>query len=370
MRRAHQHVYASNLLRGQDFGYPLRNPKPDDKSAQEGLQVGDVGHVDENGKFHQILNIRCLPQELQGRIPGFNLVQPVGELEFKPKKVIVAGVKRIATRSQPRYLHVTVDASRVLHRGRADYEFAVTSQEGAILILPDGAIRCELDQAQAKELEKHIKEHALEMCKFANQETLYLVTAVFRSKSWTLGSFYKGSNDCAILVNQLPRGSPDPFMYDWVCEVNMDDKEGPKNNDYLNQTVLIKGFKITMRWDWLPVVERLGGNEWWFISFLASLWSAVLLRWLRRIGKLYPVFRGDININCGQTSIRSPIGVYLRSVHHLPYVRRQTVLQPSPYHPLDIINRVLLEQVCAVNVGAHIILNRLPEPCSGDSRHS
>ena len=104
-----QHIYASNLLRQQSFGYPLRNPRPKDKFDPEGFRIGDVGHVDGNGKFNLVLNICSPPKELEGQIPSFHLVQPVGEPAFKPKKVLMAGVKRIL--KEPRYRYISIVVS-------------------------------------------------------------------------------------------------------------------------------------------------------------------------------------------------------------------------------------------------------------------
>ena len=95
MDRTPQDVYASNLLRGQSFGYPLRNPRPKDKSDLGGLRVGDVGYVDKNGTFNLAFNISSPPNELQDVIPGFPLAQPDFEQAFKPGEVFVAGVQRI-----------------------------------------------------------------------------------------------------------------------------------------------------------------------------------------------------------------------------------------------------------------------------------
>ena len=105
MRRTRQHIYASNLLHEPHLGgYPLRNPSPKDKSDLEGLQVGDVGYVDGDGKFNRVLNIRFPPPGLQDRIPSYDFSLPIGVEEFKPKKVIMAGVRRIP--NHPRYLHI------------------------------------------------------------------------------------------------------------------------------------------------------------------------------------------------------------------------------------------------------------------------
>ena len=130
----------------------------------------------------------------------------------------------------------------------------MTSNEGAILILPDGASRWELDEAQVQELETYVKKYALQMCRFAKKDTLYLVTAVVKSKSWTLGSFYNGSHGSEILVRRSSSNGNGTFTYQWVSETNVDNQQGPQNNHYLNQTVLLKGFKIMRRGGWLPSI--------------------------------------------------------------------------------------------------------------------
>ena len=90
-----QDVYASNLLRRQRIGYPLRNPRPKDKFDPEGFQVGDVGYVDDNGRFNPLFNIQSLPEQLQDRCPNFPLGnQPLGEPELGAGTVIMAGVHR------------------------------------------------------------------------------------------------------------------------------------------------------------------------------------------------------------------------------------------------------------------------------------
>ena len=292
MRRTPQQVYASNLLREPDlWGYPLRNPSPKDKSNPEGLQVGDVGYVDENGKFNWVLNIRFPPEGLQGRIPSFDLALPVGELEFKPGKVIRAGVKQIL--DDPRYFHTSVDAPQSLLSGilRADYAFNMTFKEGAVLILPDGAIRWELDKAHVRELETYVKKYALQICRFAKEGPLYLLTGVVKSKSWTLGSFSNGSDDSEILVRRRSSGGDssngtDHFMYNWVCAVNVDDRDGPQNNNYVNQTVFIKGFRMTVKGGWFPIVEFAEWSDWWFARVLASMCSTLLRQqWVTRTSK-------------------------------------------------------------------------------------
>ena len=78
--RTPQNIYASNLLRVQSFGYPLRNPKPKDKFDPEGFRIGDVGYVDDYGKFNCVFNISFLPKELlKDDIQSLPLDQPASE---------------------------------------------------------------------------------------------------------------------------------------------------------------------------------------------------------------------------------------------------------------------------------------------------
>ena len=109
MNRSPQDVYASNLLRVQSFGYPLRNPKPKDKFDPEGFRIGDVGYVDDYGEFNCIFNISSLPKELlEDGTQNLPCVGPASKEGFDTGKVLKAGVKQIL--KEPRYLDITVRA--------------------------------------------------------------------------------------------------------------------------------------------------------------------------------------------------------------------------------------------------------------------
>ena len=114
----HQHVYAANLR--QNFGYPLRNPKPNSRLGQpyvnEGFQIGDVGYVDDYGEFIWLFNIKFplpgkekLPEEFHDRSlnPPDELIefaQPVAEQAIKLEKVFMAGV--VPNLEEPRYVEI------------------------------------------------------------------------------------------------------------------------------------------------------------------------------------------------------------------------------------------------------------------------
>ena len=94
MDKTPQHIYASNLLRRQSFGYPLRNPRPKDKSDSEGLRIGDVGYINKHGEFNTVFNIHSPPKELHDHTLNFLLSQPVAKRVFDADRVLMAGVER------------------------------------------------------------------------------------------------------------------------------------------------------------------------------------------------------------------------------------------------------------------------------------
>ena len=137
---------------------------------------------------------------------------------------------------------------------------------------------------------------------------------MYKSKSWTLGSFCDASRKSEILVTR-PCNSAGISIYKWKYQSNVDDQQGPKDNFYFNQTVLVQGFKMTMRKGWLPWSEW---SEWWFARILAKLCLVVSQQWLTRISALCVfMLRNTHQRDLGtfeQPSTTSHPRIYLRSV--------------------------------------------------------
>ncbi|KAH0828722.1 hypothetical protein J3R83DRAFT_3133 [Lanmaoa asiatica] len=289
-----QDVYATNLQ--QNFGYPLRSPEPNSTLQpydKEGFQIGDVGFVNEYGEFILLFNI------------GFPLPDDLRESGVPPYEPIkLAKPYRKPTALPEDHLFMT-GAKRVVNPSRGGYEFTATSNAGAILILPSGATLFELQNKRELEaFRKVATNYALRWCKFAERDSLYLVTGLYKTRSWTLGSFHKGSLGEKILVDRNVTGGE---AYKWMPAFEVDYRPGPQNNSYENQTVLIKGFRMT-------VSARI------IASFLALLFALLQVlfgtpqRWLSRI-----------------------------TVEPSPRLSQ-------PLHPSDIINRFLLDK----NFGAWV----------------
>ena len=139
----------------------------------------------------------------------------------------------------------------------------MTSNEGAILILPEGASLFELEDKELQKIREYAARYALQWCRSANQDTLYLITAMVKSKSWTSGSFHYGFRGSKIFVHRQLCG--DSVSYDWICEAGVDDPVTPINNSYLNQTVFIKGFKMTVR------TRGAEKATWWPLEMIARV---------------------------------------------------------------------------------------------------
>lgn len=231
----------------------------------------------------------------------------------------------------------------------------MTEREGAILILPDGAILSELqDNEQLEQIREHATRCALHWCGFAKRDSLYLITAVYKSKSWTLGSFQNGSCGKEILVYRRPFDSPGTSCstYEWQYQINVDDQQGPTSNSYVNQTVLIQGFQMTVRRGWLPVVEWGEWSDSWFTRALAKMFSAVLWQqWVTRTSKSCSCVMEYFSTRIMDSHRLHPISEFISGPCYYQFtVCAKTKVVPQPRHPLDIINRVLLEKVCMLDV--------------------
>lgn len=225
-------------------------------------------------------------------MPCFPLTQPAFQLAFPPESVVIVGVKR-RLGLQPRYRPITVDKPQFLCGGipRDGYAFKTTDSEGAILILPDGAVRSELGEVDA--LRQHVEKFALEICNWVNQDKLWLITSMIKSKSWTLGSFYGEPTGSDISVSpQLSDGAGGTSTYNWVSHMKLDTdfQLGPENNDNFNQTIFLRGFKI-VRWRWLAaIVELAEGQDLSFVGHLAQMCLNKLPeRWVTETSKLCPM---------------------------------------------------------------------------------
>lgn len=140
-----------------------------------------------------------------------------------------------------------------------NYEFTLTSKEGALLILPEGAERYYL-RNQRPFLEEAIQ-HAIDWYDFAEQrlgriishDSLYLITGFYKARSWALASYQQSSGAGEVYAQfkatQVGGGNI-TTSYTWETTHALDWRVGPSNQYYngtANQSVFIQGFKIAVR---------------------------------------------------------------------------------------------------------------------------
>ena len=159
----------------------------------------------------------------------------------------------------------------------ASCKFISCSTSGAILILPSGAIRQNLNKSKEEDFRKLAGKYALDWCRFADCKSLYLITGVYKTSSWHLASFHDaGSTEQVLLERENDR-------YNWRS--GCDHRQSLKETRNENQTVLISGFKIEVRgWDDHTVVEKLSPHS-------RTIWSELTLLAIFLLGILKFVSR-------------------------------------------------------------------------------
>ena len=184
----------------------------------------------------------------------------------------------------------------------APCKFISCSTSGAILILPSGAVRQNLNKNGEEEFRKLAEKYGLDWCGFAGSQSLYLITGVHKTSSWYLASFHDVRPTGQILLERDDAG-----RYSWNSSCKY--RKSPSKSLNENQAVLISGFKIEVRgWDMHTVVEKLVPHSksiWSELTLLASFLVGVLIffwRWMvsRYVFKLWePGTPRDINVGIG-----------------------------------------------------------------------
>ena len=137
-----------------------------------------------------------------------------------------------------------------------DYQFSLCQNEGAMLILPEGAERHKL----VKELLllDVIIQNAVEWHRFAREQlyrnirndALYLVTGFHKAYSWSLASFANtGASSARCRLVQLSAGGPVLTAHsNWESVRPLEWRIGPsRHSDGIpNQSTFITGFKIAV----------------------------------------------------------------------------------------------------------------------------
>ncbi|KAJ7271113.1 hypothetical protein C8J57DRAFT_298104 [Mycena rebaudengoi] len=267
----------SRLLLSKGHGYPLFHPQPFDDLPEEarriGTEIGDVGVVTSDGSFDVVFNI-C--RRADDPINRFGVPEGFEQVRLVPGDVAPRasyhrpGSDVSNTKISKRRLDVdaSVDGNVFLPLGAgAVVEISTSSKAAAVLLLPDGASRCDL--RRLKDFRDYALKHARCWYAFINgvlgrmveSNALYLVTGVDKCSSWSVAAVENQSEDCqvSLKLKAFQVGSAGTTcVWEWEVASSFADS-GPRRlpgeelwND--NQTVFLRGFKVAIR---APPLQRL-----------------------------------------------------------------------------------------------------------------
>ncbi|KAH0838802.1 thioredoxin-like protein [Lanmaoa asiatica] len=372
--RSPQDVYARHV--SSPRGYPMWTPEPSSQLLSyrpEGLRIGDVGVVvPENGNFDVFFNI-CLPKDhhfhkATGVPDGFSPVElsdadikTVPNVESAGQIITASSVTRRRSATQVRLfqhykgtmgvqpLHTNRTLDRVGQSGATGYTFNLSSSEGALLILPEGA-ECH-DVRDPRPFFEQASRHAATWYHFAEEnlgriishDSIYVITGFHKARSWGLAGYQneKGNSDFSARFTVGTReGGNLAANYNWETTRSMDWRVGPFDGlGIANQSVFIRGFKIALRSSVQGVPQRWvsfepsrpsgrsdhgtsSGDSW-----LASAW--------RGISKTVGISSEGADRGVGRDS-RENAGVRIE-------IQRVPEILPV-FHPSDVINRYILQK--------------------------
>ncbi|KAJ7493178.1 hypothetical protein B0H11DRAFT_2005227 [Mycena galericulata] len=252
----------SRLLLQQRYGFPLWNPKPCDDlpepARRSGTQIGDVGVVNQDGSFDAIFNILYPQGDYANRFgvpPGFEMV------------LLEAGDIRTRTSLHPPNSDIwstNVDSeTRFFNNVFNDLAGGISTNlnQSALLHLPDGASTWDLRPQQV--FRDYALKHGQNWYAFVNDDlrrmvgtsSLYLVTGVTKSTSWSIGVVDDSSRGKISLKPEggQTRGATASFAWE-LGNTSSSIHSGPHRNPGEeswrdNQTVFIRGFKVAVRSD-------------------------------------------------------------------------------------------------------------------------
>ncbi|KAF8557078.1 hypothetical protein OG21DRAFT_400889 [Imleria badia] len=359
-----QDVYARNLLSHR--GYPLWTPEPNielpESYQQEGLKIGD-------GSFDVFFNI-TLPREHPLHAPDG---VPDNFTQVKLRRAdyrIVPDAEcpgRVISSSSVQCTVSCVDQFDLEGRSRSltDHQFSLCRNEGAMLILPEGAQRHRL--AKGLMLLDVVIRNAVNWYRFAREQlyqdisndAIYLVTGFHKAQSWSLVSFKNtGPSSARCKLVQSTNGGP-ILATDctWETLYPLEWRIGPRHSIGIpNQSVFITGFKIAVNEELLHlkgVTVKVDNSKRTLASTLVGF-GASLANVLvgGTSGEIHSAETATQDGGGDQLTVEDdehahePLGQARVMVERVPHVSQ-------PFHPSDIINRYLITKPSATFAVTH-----------------
>ncbi|KIK52732.1 hypothetical protein GYMLUDRAFT_179777, partial [Collybiopsis luxurians FD-317 M1] len=307
-------VYAQ-LLFLRRKGYPMwRNSRLPGVHKQEGVQIGDVGILNDSGGFEYFFNV-CHPADHPlntGRVPGgFKPLLGINPddiidnaREYEPGSHVASNPHHILKRkiqvdtlekTLNNYSHLRL--RNVPEEVDAGLSFSSSATQGALLILPEGGQK--VDHQQHSKFYNYTTEFARSWYRHINRPlareirngSLYLVTGYDKARAWGVACF-DDEDVCIIFMDIVPKVSSAveraPKYWFSRCDgaSSLSDADDVFENE--SGAVFLRGFKIAIRESWfLPkysevtYTSNMNVDSLLSEAYSAASWYPKLWKWLR-----------------------------------------------------------------------------------------
>ncbi|KAI3610019.1 multiple ankyrin repeats single kh domain [Moniliophthora roreri] len=367
-------VYARMLLLKKK-GYPLWNPNVSDDLPPEyrkrGVSIGDVGTIDEEGRFEYFFNILLPadhPSNMAGGVPAGFIPLSVGpgkkERSYPPGTHIAHPWSDIHKRQLGRHevelsreLEDALGTRKIPPEVRYGFQIEANSSEGAILFLPEGGI-CE-DNQNENAFDNYAARNAISWYTHVNGvlgrclggNSLLLVTGVDKTTAWGVASFSHAKK--RVSMTMVPSACTQSKY--WFCSVSCAAAHsGPPHNalreldlstdlETPNQCVFVRGIRVSVRPAIFPWASRVAVQT----CSLQRLSVGDILSQSRFIPFKKVFVSSEVSASPNDAGGDHPTDAgedYHRALAK-PTVSTERVPPRSlPYHPLAVINKHLLDE--------------------------
>jgi hypothetical protein len=266
------HAYA-RILMTRAIGYPLWIPEPPSRPPEyevEGIRIGDVGVVDSDGQFDSFFNIFLPADHAINRLAPPSLVplefDPNNDVKqligiYPPETTIESGtIHKSLLRSQIEYDQCQSNVSLLITPNArssgelVQYQFTCSSNEGAVLVLPNGASRINLrflhnilEYAQQNVVSWY--EHVYGTLGLEVEAgPLYLTTGHDKYDNWCLASYTDIPTEPGLSLAFNPRlGRARIVLYSSEASGAIDTRTfAPRGDISANQCIFIRGYKMSL----------------------------------------------------------------------------------------------------------------------------
>uniref|UniRef100_A0A0W0FHU4 MYND-type domain-containing protein n=1 Tax=Moniliophthora roreri TaxID=221103 RepID=A0A0W0FHU4_MONRR len=357
------------MLLPKKRGYPLWNPTVSNTLPHEyrkqGVSIGDVGAIDDEGSFEYFFNILLPahhPCNQAGGVPdGFTPLS----VNLRKKEGSTSPGTHIAnpewdickTRLGYHEVEMGTELHAALRTGKIPAEvgygfrFDFKSSEGAILILPEGYIS--EDNLNEDDFDNYVAANAISWYTHVNNvlgrrlggNSLLLVTGVDKTSAWGVASFHhaeKGTVNMSMVPNAHTQSKY------WFCSVSCATaRSGPSRNNLKtdeftvesrDQCVFVRGIRVSVR----PAIFKSGLRMSVKTDSLQELSTGDILSrrgFIPCQGKRSPELPKP-QANGGK---RDP-GRSVLSEIETTVITDRIPPKSLPYHPLAVINEHLLDK--------------------------